>query len=320
GAAYRTLNAYGALGGVALSPLGGGGLRVFATSNGYYRAGPTLDFYHYGLLDLIGAADRDNTSGVRLTNASAGLNFKPSQRLRLTASFNRVDTDTLNAQARGFLDPGDTGSATVQNEAGTFVTRLSTNQARAGVSAGLGQLQRFELSTAISYRYRPDVTLTAPDGSAATTLKAAKGVDVFASFVDRRSIKDARIGVDVSRTFGVGAIPYQRTQLLAVRAFVSREMANGHGEWEAEAGYTTTKDVNAGTTCAAGMLDTCFGSTTNGIVSFGGNLFYRVNSNWFVLGSLNINRQATETLLLNVPSTDPGIVGLTAFARIAYRF
>jgi len=320
GGAYRTSSMYGSLGGVALLPVGAGGPRVFATSNGYYRAGPQLDIYHYGLLDVIGAQDGNNASGVRLTNASLGANYKPSQRLRLTASFNRTDTDTLNAQARGFLDGGDVASTSVINESAIYITRLSTNHARAGVSAALGAVQRFELSTSVGYRYRPDITLTAPDGVSTATLKAAQGVDVFASFIDRRSIKDARIGFDISRTFGIGAIPYQRTELLAARLFVGRAIADGRGEWEAEVNYATTKDVNAGTNCMVGTLDTCFGSTTNTIISAGGTAFYRINNDWMVLGTVNVARQATNVLIMNVPSVDPGIIGFTGYVRIAYRF
>ena len=71
------------------------------TSTGYWRINPTLDFYHFALIDVV------SSYGSQLTNLSAGLNYKPTQRLRLTASFNRVDVDTLNIQAAQFFtDPG----------------------------------------------------------------------------------------------------------------------------------------------------------------------------------------------------------------------
>ncbi len=319
GGAYRTINSYGSLGGVALVPTAAEAPRVYATSSGYYRAGPTLDFYHFALVDLIAQ------SGASLTNLSAGINYKPSQRLRVTANVNRVDTDTLNVQARAFLDPADptgAGANTIQNE--TFIKRLATNSARGGISAGLGPLQRFELSTAITVRERPAVALSAPVIMGVTpttvTLQAAKGVDLYAALTDRHSIKDARLGLDVSRTFGIGAVPYQRTEVLAVRVFAAHEIKDGRGEWEAEVSYATTKDVNAGTTCTAGTLDTCFGSTTNTILSAGGNVYYRLTRDWFVLASLNVAHQATKTLMGAAVATDPAILGLTGFGRIAYRF
>lgn len=321
GAAYRTLDAYGAIGGVVLSPTKAESPRVFATANGYMRVGPQLDFYHFAIVDLIAQ------SGANVTAATAGINYKPSQRLRLTAAFNRVDTDTLNVQAQAFLDQGDAALNAVQNEA--FVQRLSTNSLRGGVSAALGELQRFELSTAATFRYRPDVTIAPPaaPGMAAPTpinLPAAKGVDLYASLVDRHSIKDARLGIDVSRTFGIGAVPYQRTEVQAVRLSAAHEVRDGRGEWEAEAAYAGTKDVNAGAMgCTGGSAITqCFGSTTNTIISLGGNFYYRINRDWFTLVSASLTHQDTKYLNVatNTIATDPGIIGLSGFFRIAYRF
>ena len=149
------------------------------------------------------------------------------------------------------------------------------------------------------------------------TLQAAKGVDLYFSAIDRRSFKELRLGLDVSQSFGVGAVAYQRSEVQTLRAFAGR-LKDGRGEWEVELGYATTKDVNAGTTCAT--IDTCFGSTTNSIVSAGGNLYYRITRDWFGLASLNVAHQATQTLVAGTLTTDPGIIGLTGFGRIAYRF
>lgn len=312
GTAYRTLNMHGAFGGVAIVPLSSESPRVYATSNGYYRGGSKFDLYHFAIVDLVGSA------GFSLTNLSAGGNFKPSQRLRLTASFNRVDTETLNVQANAFLQQGETGAALggdrVQNE--TFITRLSTNVARAGVSAGLGSLQRFEVSTAASYRLRPEVSLNTPGGMAQVLLPAAKGVDVYFSVMDRRSIANLRSGFDVSRSFAVGNVAFQRSEVLAARVFAAREIKNGRGEWEAEVGYSTTKDSAGGTTCTTTTVSQCFGTSNGSTLSIGGNLYYRINSDWFALGNLFLNRQNITTLA----GTDPPITGVTGFARIAYRF
>src|SRR5262249_15531824 len=90
GVAYRTLNAHGAFGGAAMAPLSSETPRVYATSNGYYRSNAKVDLYHTAILDAFGKA------APALTNLSAGANYKPAQRLRITGSFNRVDTETLN--------------------------------------------------------------------------------------------------------------------------------------------------------------------------------------------------------------------------------
>ena len=315
GAAYRTVNAHGAFGGVAQVPFSAESPRVFLTSNGYLRSGTALDFYHMAVVDVVGSA------GFALTNLSAGTNFKPSQRLRLTASYNRVDTETLNVQANAFLNPEDPGATgVIQNE--TFIRRLATNAVRGGVSAGLGELQRFEVSTSATYRFRPGITLTSPDGTQTVALTPAKGVDVTFGIMDRRSFADLRIGADVSRTFGVGNVPYARSEVLAGRLLVAREMANGHGEWEIEAGYSTTKDKGLDGACTATVpgVNTCFGTSTGKIYALGANLYYRINRDWFLLGSLNVGRLMLNRIEAGAAVTDPTVTSLTGFFRIAYRF
>src|SRR5262249_24993239 len=64
GAAYRTLEAYGAFGGVVLAPLSSESPRVFGTSTGYWRYGTQLDFYHLVVVDAVGS----NAVNAGLTN------------------------------------------------------------------------------------------------------------------------------------------------------------------------------------------------------------------------------------------------------------
>src|SRR6185369_16439870 len=110
GGAYRTTAAYGAIGGVVLYPLQKESPRIFGTSNGYWRYGTTVDIYHFALIDLLGNNDALGAGHAGLTNLSGGINYKPTPRLRLTGSFNRVDTETLNIQAGAFLSqPQGTG-------------------------------------------------------------------------------------------------------------------------------------------------------------------------------------------------------------------
>src|SRR6185369_14953732 len=117
---------------------------------------------------------------------SLGLNYKPDQRLRGTLSFNRVDTETLNVQAQAFLLNPEPTINIVQNEA--YIQRIATNEARTSLSAGLGQLQRFELTAAFTYRYRGEVVLSPPTQTTGTptttTLAAAQSAEVYGSITD----------------------------------------------------------------------------------------------------------------------------------------
>jgi hypothetical protein len=321
GGAYRTINSYGSIGGVALVPFKGETPRVFATSSGYLRSGSTLDVYHFALIDLASSV------GPGLTNLSAGVNYKPGPRLRLTANFNRVDVDTLNVQANAFLNNEEATAPTViQNE--TYFRRLATNLARGGVSAGLGPLQRFEVTVQGAYRWRPAVALDDVAGTT-YTLDAAKGVDLYGAITDRHSIKNLRLGVDVASSFKVGDVAYQRSEIFAIRGSAGRELQNGHGEWEAEISYATTKDAAKGIICMPNTVtpNTCFGSSTGSILSAGGTLFYRVNRDWMAMGTLFLTRQKLthyDVDMANPNATkaanDPPVTGALGFVRIAYRF
>jgi hypothetical protein len=287
---------------------------VYATSNGYWRYGSTVDLYHFAIIDLVGSA------GFQLTNLSAGANFKPSPRLRLTASVNHVDTETLNVQANGFLQGTDPNNLVVQNTVQNELTllRLSTDQARGSVSAGLGQLQRFELTTAISYRLRPEFQLRSATGVEEADVPAARSVEVYGAFTDRHSIKDARIGVDGVQTFSVGAVPYQRTTFFATRVFVSHEIKNGQGEWEAEVAYSTSADSSKqGGMCATTSLSTCFGFTNGTVITLGGTTYYRFNRDWLGIAMLYIT---STDLKEGGMAADPSVLGLAGYVRVAYRF
>jgi hypothetical protein len=323
GGAYRTVSSYGSLGGVALAPLTNKEqARVYVTSSGYYRAGSKLDFYHFALIDLVGSA------GFQLTNLSAGINAKPDPRLRLTLNVNHVDTETLNVQAGAFLNqvdqtvgPAGTGGPNViQNEA--YLLRLATNEARGGVSAGLGPLQRFWVSTALSYRERPAFALKSPNGMTIANIDEASSVDVWASIVDHHSFKDMKLGIDGSQTFGVGTVAFQRTKAFNLRLFGSHEFKEGRGEWQAEVAYTTLTDSvrNATAMCqlAPTSVPDCYGYSTASLLGFGGQVYYRLNADWF--GVVSAYATQINSKRGDVATADPAVLSLTGFLRIAYRF
>jgi hypothetical protein len=324
GAAYRTQQAYGSFGGVALVPLAvTGDTRLFATSTGYWRINPQLDFYHFALLDIA------HDAGI--TNLSAGLNYKPTQRLRLTASFNRVDTDTIDIQAAQFFtNPGATAlpaQGIALNE--IYIAHIATNEARGSISAGLGDNERFQLTAAAAYKQRPDFTLdlsAAPGsgGPAGVPIEAASSVEIYASFIDRYSIKDLRLGVDAEDQFPIGNTPYDRVKTYSLRAFASHELASGKGEWEADLSYSAANDTNdsaVGNACNAGTpvgVASCYGASTNGVISLGGTLYYRLTRDVFMIVSGYLQRTSISTT--TPAGTDAPIDGFTGFFRIAYRF
>ena len=313
GAAYRTLNTYGSVGGVVVAPFASESPRVYATSTGYWRLGPKLDFYHFLILDAVGS----NTVNSGLTNLSLGLNWKPDQRLRGTLMFHRVDTETLNVQAQAFLQSPDPAFPYVQNEA--YFQRIATNEGRASLSAGLGELQRFELTAALTYRYRGDVTLATPAvPPVLAVVPASQSLEVYGSITDRRSIGNLRLGLDGSRIFGVGDNTFQRTSSTSVRLSAGHEIGNGRGEWDLELAYSHNEDDGVGVTCES--LVTCFGAARSDVISGGGNLFIRISRNWLTMASLFVNSLAITHVDKTASVVDPATVGVSGFFRLAYRF
>jgi hypothetical protein len=319
GAAYRTRLSYGSLGAVTIAPLKGGNPRVYVTSTGYLRTGPKLDVYHFGLIDLVG------DSGFALTNLSGGINFRPTPALRVTASINHVDTETLTIQAQTFLlDPSN--DTVIRNE--TEVRRISSTQAQAGVSAALGRTQQLEISLAVNARNRPEVKVA--NGSAADasvyTFQASTSVDVFAQIV-HRNLWRSRLGADVVRAFSNGNAS-SRSSFLTVRGFLSREFRQGRGSWEGEVSYSTSKDDGVGATAAPIPLPPApppamllFGKSKTSTLAAAGTVYFRVRPALFVMGSLGVSRFGlTSTQRAGMTLTDPSVLSLTGFVRAAYRF
>jgi hypothetical protein len=322
GAAYRTQQAYGSFGGVVLAPFADtGDTRLFATSTGYWRINPKVDFYHFALIDLA------HDSGI--TNLSLGLNFKPTERLRLTASYNRVDTDTIDVQAAQFFtNPGTAAQLAsvpppgiVINE--IYIAHIATNEARGSISAALGNNERFQLTAAVSYKERPDfnLDLNGPTGfdSSNVAIGAASSIEIYAGFTDRYSFKDLRLGVDGMDQFGVGDTPYDRVSTYSLRAFASRELASGKGEWEAELSYSAATDANGTGTTTCDTVADCYGASKNGVISLGGTLYYRLTRDVFALASAYLQRTSIS-VVAPAAADDAAIDGITGFFRIAYRF
>jgi hypothetical protein len=105
---------------------------------------------------------------------------------------------------------------------------------------------------------------------------------------------------------------------LSLRAFAAHVLGNGHGEWEGEIAYSSNHDDSAGKVC--GDITTCFGASRSSILSLGGNVFYRINRNWFVMGSLFLNRTSITHVDMTASTEDPTVTGVTGYIRIAYRF
>jgi hypothetical protein len=319
GAAYRTTRTYGAIGVAGILPLANDKAtgtieqpRLFVSSNGYWRQSPKLDIFHYGIVDITGAA------GFAITNLSAGVNYRPQLRLHVEATYNRIDTETLNVQAQTQLeDPDGRNVGVIQNN--VTVARIASDSARASVSAALGRTMRWEVTTAASLRQRPEI-IVSPVGLGGTSqsIPAARSAEIFFQAVDRHLYRGIRAAASYVRIFAVGTNAARSTSSIVTLA-ASREIADGKGEWEADLAYLASRDDNAAA-CDITNLQTCYGSSRVGTVTASGTGFYRLKTSWLLVGTVELARQTLQTLDGGMMTSNPAIISTTAFARIAYRF
>ncbi len=321
GGVYRFSSAYGSVGGVAILPLAdeemnaAEPLRVFLTSNGYWRQSRKLDFYHFAVVDLQGSG------GTGLTNLSVGVNFRPINILRINGAYNRVDTETLEVTAQNRLEDGnETAGNVVQNH--IDVTRIASDAFRLGVSAALRE-QRFEISASGQLRQRPTITILTPGAQGQQTFRSARAAEILLSFVDRRSFGGFRLGASVLRIFGIGnQDTFARSESTMFRAYGAREFKEGLGQYEIDVSFLASDDTSDPAMCGNSLANPidCFGASSVRTLSLGGTAFYRIGTDWMLVGSGSLARQGFTTQRAGVDTPEDANLLLSLFARIAYRF
>ena len=320
GAAYRTQKSYGAIGLVGILPLSNdrttGAMepaRVFATSNGYWRPSIDLDLFHYAVVDFVG------TGGAALTNLSLGANWKPVARMHVSALVNQVDTETLNVQAQTQLkDPAQQLPGVINNE--IAVSRIASRSARLGLSVGIGQTERFEVSTSAMVRQRPDISVPTGMGQTPVAIPAAESAELMIMGTDRHSLLGTRMSLMALSMFGVGNANLARTTANVVRLSATKSFADDKGEWETDLGYVASKDDNVGKTCTTTMLATCWGSSQVSTISLDGLAMYRLGGDWLGIASLELAQQSLKVTDAMNNVSQPSIVMITGMVRLSYRF
>jgi hypothetical protein len=318
GGAFRTSRSYGALGAVAIIPTKKDAYtgtlekpRVFVTTNGYARRSPKLDLYHYVVVDLLGEA------GFALTNLTVGMQWKPTSRLRTNLSVNRVDTEVLNQQVRDQLENVEPLEGVVINN--NQVQRVAADSVRATVSGAFGKVNRFEVTTGLSARRRPEVRLES--GTMDQTLPAAQAVDLLLQVVDRRFYGGTRLDLSFVRGVGIGSASYARSTSQIIRLGATKEMKDGKSELQADVAYISSADDNAGGLCITNDISTCYGSANSSGLQGTAVYYRRLKKDWFFTGSGSLGTQkltTTGTMGEGVPQTTT--VNTSLFLRLGYRF
>lgn len=322
GTGYRSQNTHGAFGVVGILPLGDDLVtgqaeepRVFATANGYLRAGAKVDFYHYMVVDAAGS------NGAGLTNLTVGVNLQPTPRLRAYANVSRIDTDTLNVVAQtALLDPDSNEvMAAGQLQNNIEVQRIAQDSARVGLSGNFSN--RVELSTSGALRRRGELTLETIGDGAPKVFPAAQAADITVSLVDRKSLGGTRIGLSATNSFGVGSANLHRSRAIIARIDATKDFADDRAELETSVTYINSSDDNRGETCAPATIETCYGSSQVQGVTAGLLLYYRFSRAWFVITNANVGAQMSKaTYTADMLVDQPTILTTGLLLRLAYRF
>lgn len=330
GSAYRYGRYFGSFGAAGVVPLvsnaADGSIstpRTFITSNGYWRPSDMLDVYHFVSVDVTGESTEELSN--QLTNASFGVNLKPVEDLRLTASMHHFSTDTLDEYARERLEQ-NAEQGVIQNN--VDVLRLSAQAAQLGASLAFMD-RRFEISTSFQVRRRPLATVCAGDDLDCMSDTVQRTNDAWSgeamlALVDRRSIGGLRLGASVSNMFGLyelglGNDAYGRSNYLVARLDASRGFMQEQLRLDADVSYLHAEDVGA-SECRATL--NCYGTSIVDTVATGATLYYRFLPDWFAMATVNA---ALQTF---TPGASTGSGNLTTysntllsgFLRAAYRF
>ncbi len=322
GASYRRDSVYGSLGLAGILPRGDDlsngdpeKMRLLLTSSGYWQQSRKTDIYHTAVLDVAGS------NGFSLTNISAGVNHRPISAATLFARLNRVDTETLNVHAQQRLDTVDPqASAPIQNN--WYVARVAQESGELGASAAFYQ-NRFSLSASGTLRRRPKLSLLQTDRMTNVDIPLAQALDIHLRLVDRKSFKGFRASGSVIRSMGVGKESLDRSKATLVSLELSRDLPGGKGEFEVDLSYLGSSDDGPGSACGTGgtPFSNCFGTSASRTLGLGGLVFYRPKPAWFVMAMANISQQKLETKEPGASAqSQPAVLMLTTFVRLAYRF
>lgn len=288
--------------------------RVFTAASGYARPAPTLDIYHFALVDVAGGG------GVNLVNGSLGINAHPVANVQVSAAFNHVSVDLLTIAARNVLtDPDPDAIGIVQND--IAVIRVSQDLARAGTSVALSH-SRFEISLSGGFHRRPEVTVALADGSGTkVAFPEARSADATIVVLDRKSLGGVRASASASLTFPLGKDVPNRSRGAVVRLTAIRGFLDSKAELTADVMVERFRDVANASMCADSLdVFACFSTSTTAAAQAGVLGSYRVAREWLVLLDTHVGLQDVDSSSVMGPLAYPRVYSVTAFGRVQWRY
>lgn len=318
GLAYSRPTLFGDLGLAGIAPATGADAgdpdqgRAFASASGTWRPSSRLLLYHYGVVDVAGAA------APSLTNLSAGTSVNPWPALQLSASVHHVDTELLAIQARTLLeDPDPAAMGLVQNR--VEMTRISSDSARGGASLALAR-QRFEISLSGALRRRPGIEV-ATVGGGAVVFGEARTAEGSVTLLDRRSIAGLRLAGTATWIRPLDREAGGPSAGVSVRLSGSRRLAGDRAELEVDVAAQRFRDRGPAGECAELDPLACLGSSRVRAAEAGALFTLEAGTSLLFLFDAHVGAEQVSSLDgMNGMVDWPTLFTVSGFGRLAWRF
>jgi hypothetical protein len=273
-AGYRLAAFYGAVGAGAIFPRNTSATyqennRTFLTASGYARVSPTVNFFHYGVLDVSGDA------GTQLTSLQLGGDWMVSAPLRIEVGYSHMSTYAIETYFRNYLEtvliPAG-GVTTIVNN--LDVARMAADEGRLGANYAFLK-SGLDVFGQVRYRRRDTIDTAATDANIAA-LPAETQIDVSAGVRKKAAIADWDLGANAAYITGDRTTSFYAF-VRGAHSYLEERM-----DVDLDAGYISYEDA-----CATAQAAVC-GQASGSTIRAGGQVVFRQTTHWMYLGDLHI--------------------------------
>jgi hypothetical protein len=305
---YRYAQFYGSVGAGAIFPRNTSpgfkeDNRIFVTAHGYARVSPTVNFFHYGVVDAAGAA------GAQLTNLQLGADWMATTPLRIELAYSHMSTYAIETYFRNYLEVV-TDPAIVTNN--LDVARMAADEGRLGANYDFGA--GLDMFGQLRYRRR-DAIETSQLNPIVASLPAEAQVDVSAGVRKKNAVAGWELGGNAAYITG------DRTTALYVTVHGTHSYLEDRMDLDLDLGYVNYKDaVTQLAVDPTGMMPPVQtgGQASGSTLRAGGQVVFRQTDHWMYLADLHLGYNTSSTAAL--APRDSTILETIGLFRVQYSF
>jgi hypothetical protein len=299
-AGYRLAAFYGSVGAGAILPRNTSATykendRTFVTASGYARVSPTVNFFHYGVVDISGDA------GTQLTNLQLGADWMVSAPLRIELAYSHMSTYAIETYFRNYLEIV-TAPGNITNN--LDVARMAADEGRLGANYAFVQ-EGLDIFGQVRFRRRDTIDTAATDPTIAA-LPAEAQLDLSAGVRKKNAVAGWELGANAAYITG------DRTTSFYGFVHGAHSYLEDRMDVDLDAGYISYQD-------ACDVTSPVCGQATGSTIRAGGMVVFRQTTHWMYLGDLHIGYNSASTADAARPGTS-SILETIALLRAQYSF